>query len=554
MISRSNTFVALVPLVVAVMFVGLIFFGYKAWVAIPDSYVVKAQVFANAIANSRKSLDNKIARFDAYKSTVDWNFLAPYSERELWMDDYAAAKESLNKAAELNRLTIIPILQKNHKDDVSALAKALRAGDKLLDDVRKRAANPASRIVLLLDGRKNKDKFYTESLAIEKATTTRVNAFLDLANDLVNRHPHKNEDIQQKKELLNAALSVVRDDLSVITREHNSRATDFALYADTYKKINISQTELMTLADKLSSKLAELDKSYVKVLSDMRVENFIRVGRADWCEGEYCGPGNTITYPPVQVDDDTFEFFDEFRGDLIAKEGWGWGSRFNKNVPDSRWNALKIIPSYRRDRGNNYAEYWIQDAEQRTYHKYTIIENGSVKEMDWERVKNDLFRAHEEDLGLAIATKPFGFYEEETINSAEPVGMATIASPTIVNGVPTGSNQYGEWRQSNGHSFWHYYGMYRMLGDFIAPRGYSYSDWDGYRSRDRGKPYYGDNDQYGTYGHATYSGSRYRNSEYAKRNPSVHKEAMTGRKSLGSSTIRGAGPAGRGKGPSGGGK
>ena len=80
---------------------------------------------------------------------------------------------------------------------------------------------------------------------------------------------------------------------------------------------------------------------------------------------------------------------------------------------------------------------------------------------------------------MALVTKPIGYFESEAIKTPEPVGLATVAKPEMVDGVAKGSNQYGEWRRdSSGNSFWFYYSMYRILGDF-GPGRYGYNDWYG---------------------------------------------------------------------------
>src|SRR5690606_30677764 len=139
------------------------------------------------------------------------------------------------------------------------------------------------------------------------------------------------------------------------------------------------------------------------------------------------------------------------------------------------------------------------------------------------------------NLGMALFTKPLGYYEEDSLTTAEPPGMGLIEEPVVVDGIATGSNQYGEWRESNGQSFWFYYAMYRLYGDLAGPRGYSYQDWRAYRDSPRGRPFYGRENQWGSYGPYTYSSSRYRDSDFIRRYP----DAMTGARSPGTdSSIR----------------
>ncbi|MBQ0791345.1 MAG: hypothetical protein KBT81_02290, partial [Oleispira antarctica] len=297
--------------------------------------------------------------------------------------------------------------------------------------------------------------------------------------------------------------------------------------------------------------LQQLDRSYVKILSDQRIDYYVIVGRATWCEGDYCNDGNSYRFPKSKVDQNTFEYFESLTVSTIADKGWG---SLSVNIPQARWDALNISPRLRWPSNHDYAEFWVDNTVAHTFHKYTIIDNETVIEQDWKNVSNDLFWKNQADLGMAIASKPLGFYESEVMTSAEPVGMSMIAKPTTVDGVSTGSNQYGEWRQSNGNSFWHYYGMYSMFNAFMPSNRYSHNQWNGYNSAGRSAPYYGRNNEYGTYGSSTYSNSKYKNSSYSRRNPNVVKGVRSGNISRVSNSVRGAGPSGRGKGPSGGGK
>jgi len=152
---------------------------------------------------------------------------------------------------------------------------------------------------------------------------------------------------------------------------------------------------------------------------------------------------------------------------------------------------------------------------------------------------------------VAQLSKPYGLYEEEAIKSAAPPGMEQIAKPTMVNGKPTGSNQYGEWRQdSSGHSFWYYYGMYSLARSLLG--SHSYNDWNHYSNRDRNSDYYGSGSRYGTYGSSTYNNSRYKQSTYARQNPGV--KTAGGRNKMQTASVRSSGAKSRGRGPSGSGK
>ena len=201
---------------------------------------------------------------------------------------------------------------------------------------------------------------------------------------------------------------------------------------------------------------------------------------------------------------------------------------------------------------HNYYEFWVDGTETSTYHKYKIMEDGKITTTQWQTVDNKFFWDNYDNLGMALATKPLGVFESETNKIAEPAGLALVAAPVMVNGKPTGSNQYGSWQtNSSGNSFFHYYGMYRMAGDLIGGGLYGYNDYDHYSRRNRSKSYYGSNRQFGTGGSRTMKQSSLKNSNFVKRNPSVYSNAG---KSRGSKSIRGAGSSNRGKGPGGSGK
>lgn len=138
----------------------------------------------------------------------------------------------------------------------------------------------------------------------------------------------------------------------------------------------------------------------------------------------------------------------------------------------------------------------------------------TVAQESWRDVPEDTWKLVENDLGMAIAHKPFGEYDSEATHTPEPAGFAYMASPA------EGHNQYGYWEHRDGGSFWHWLPEYLILRDLLSNRSYvpipSY-DWDHYRQAQRyGRTYYGTESsgepKYGSHGTFTqrnYSSSRY---------------------------------------------
>lgn len=539
--------------VLGLLFVG--YFGYKLITQIPENNVEDAKLFSQMLGRQEKSLLNEKNKFEAVRKSPDWVFLSPYAEAEEWPLRFAKAQSNFSKAEILNNDVIIPIIKRDHKDDVQALSDAVKQAVDLVNSSKIESNYSIKRAGFLVEAKKNKETYYENAKVLIGQGNESAEFLFTMVESSISSHENKREDITGKAIKIGAIIER-RDSLfTAMQSEYLSPATNYAVYADSYEGLKVTHEELLEKIYINVGLLGQLDRSYVKVLSDQKIDYFVVIGRANWCENEGCYNGSEMRYPAAKVDEDSFDFFDTTTVSVIAKHTQGWGAaKFSLLIPKQRWEALGISYKYRWNNREPYAEYWVDSTKTKAYHKYTIIEGGEVKEEGWTLVSDALFWKNYENLGMALETKPLGFYESELIDTAEPIGMAVIAEPAIVNGIPTGSNEYGEWRHSGGGSFFHYYGMYRVFSNFGYPRRYSYADWNHYNSYGRSGSYYGRDEQYGTYGSGTYTGARYSNSSFAKRNPSALREAKTIRTSKLSNSVRGAGPLGRGKGPSGSGK
>jgi len=529
----------------------ILYVGYKAIYALPNEYVKQANDFQRSYNTQKFRLKQSEGDFKTLQSQQEWGFLQPYADREKWADTLISARTEFAAVTKLNNEVIIPITDRDHEDDIKALVSAITKGNSLIAASAKASNYAYKRSILILAARDNKDLYFENAQKTESARKSALASFVKNAQKSKTTHTGKTDDIDKKVEAAQLLLSTLSDQKAIIATAYAATNTDFALYGDTYQAFE-NQAELLTqyFVDNLKL-LRQLDRNYVKILADQKVDYYIVIGRATWCEADGCGTGSTYKFPEAAVDANTFEYFESLTVSTIADKGWG---SLSINIPRARWDALNIDAGRNWPRSHGYAEFWVDNTLAVTYQKYTIIENGTTTNTEWVSVSNDVFWENEADLGMAIVSKPLGFYESEIITAAEPVGMSMIAKPTMINGEATGSNQHGEWRQSNGNSFWHYYGMYSMFNAFMPSNRYSYNQWNGYNSAGRSSSYYGRNNEYGTYGARTYSNPRYQNSSYSRRNPNVMKNVRSGKMSRVNRSVRGAGPSGRGRGPSGGGK
>ncbi|MFK5913800.1 MAG: hypothetical protein QM484_05455 [Woeseiaceae bacterium] len=525
---------------------------------LPDNLTHEFKLMPKRLSDSAALMKTKKEAFDKLSSHSEWNFFSPYLESEKWQEKFLLASDEYNLAKTLFDTKIAPMADRNEPEDAPAFTL-------LVDEFKKHisaslvAANHAdTRIGFLVDVRNTADKKYETAKRQYAKNLSLQRRFTQKANKATKAYSHKKDDLTQRVEGLNKLVADGGSSYAALKTEyHKNTSTNYARFGDAAVALAITTKNIVEYEAKHAKKVGELYRSYVKVLADQRVEYYVVIGRASWCAGEYCGSGNEANFPAVQVDAKVFEYFDTLNDGSVAKYRKSWGSeKLTIHVQQDKWNALRLNPKAGMSRSHSYADYWIQQTYTKTFHKYIEIVNNETKEIPWAVVDEDSFWKNYDNLGMALLTKPYGYYEEDSLKDAQPVGMATVAKPVMRNGVATGSNQYGEWRRSNGHSFFYYYGMYRLFGGFIGPRRYSYNDWNGYSSRRRGYSYYGSNNQYGTYGSRTYSNSRYRNSSYARRNPADVRSAASGvsRSSRSNPSVRGAGSSSRSRGPSGGGK
>ena len=193
------------------------------------------------------------------------------------------------------------------------------------------------------------------------------------------------------------------------------------------------------------------------------------------------------------------------------------------------------------------------------HHKYKTVtvhiqdpqkKQGAHSEREaWVQVSKATFDALEGKLGMSVARKPAGKYEEEAESLAQPAGYSYLAPPGQ-------SNQYGQWRRdSHGGSFWAFYGQYMFMRSMfwgsayqpILPRDYT----DYRRSYTSGRTWYGrtaaGQSRYGTNSRMT--SSRYRSSRYVRsggyRN-SYYKQSGGNLRGYRSSRYRTASAGGRG--------
>ncbi len=527
---------------------------------LPDSFVDEYERMAGKQERLARFVEQRKTELVELSSHADAEFLMRYSESEDWAQYFSKAIVQQEQAQNLYDNEIVSLYDKDDPKDATSAFKLNRKFLEFVENSTASAQYVNERITFLIESRDNSSAIHAKA-SQHLLEMNRLQEDLSKAvKEAVTTHPKKSDDLNSRLSSINKLVKQSESSHSQLNNEYDKKTdssikfVDYAIIGDQAQMIEKILSEVNKQEKETKKKIAELEKSYVKVLTDQKIEYYLVIKRASWCDGEYCGNGSEVVYSPIKVDSTVFEYFDSSQAATLATIRRNWGKETLKiNVKKDMWKALSLNEKYRWNRNHTEADYWVQKLYTKSFHKYVEIENDKAKETGWQSVSEAYFWKQYDNLGMAVITKPYGFYEEDAITDAQPVGMATIAEPVMKNGVATGSNRYGEWRQSNGLSFWHYYGMYHMYRGLVGPSRYGYNDWSGYNNRRHGSSYYGRNNRWGTFGSSTYLNSRYQNSGFARANSATVYSARTGKRAS-SSSVRGASSSNRNRGPSGRGK
>ncbi|MFC2109544.1 hypothetical protein ACFLRU_00715 [Bacteroidota bacterium] len=169
------------------------------------------------------------------------------------------------------------------------------------------------------------------------------------------------------------------------------------------------------------------------------------------------------------------------------------------------------------------------------YHKYKIIvekknttespeDDFDIKTTEWKEVSAITFEEHQKDLGMTVLSKKDGVLDKKTT----PAGYNNYV----------GNNKYGSWqRQSNGTSFWAFYGQYHFMRSMFYGSSHRYyrSDYDYYRTNHYGRSsFYGRTNNFGT---STYKNT---NSSWASK-PTSFKDKVRSNVKRSSSALKSKG-------------
>ncbi len=480
--------------------------------SINDNLVERAKRYEKNITKNRNTVNKNDSLFDVYLTKSK---ISNYAKKENLDKNFVEANTKLDKAKKIYDTEVKPLLDKNESKSESILKNKLNEIFKLYVSADSLSQVPQKRMVYLTNINDNFDQFKNDTEAKLGSSTSVVNSDEEFAKRYYSTYPDKkttiDKDLNKNKSLLNTMETEKNSIDSEYTKYSNKSEYNLTKIGDSYNKIN-ELNKAITAQDKyIRSHLKELDKSYSKILKDMKPKFYIEVGRSSWDSYSDYGSDHEINYPWVEVDEKTFKYFDELPNNTtIAKETSSGKGAPKVYVDKSYWNKLKVDHKYKYPKGDDDSEYWVNNTKIEYYHLYIIENNGVRKDTSWEKVSEKFFNSNLNNMGMSIISKPIGLFDDEATKQASPAGMAYV-----------GNSNYGEWKKdSNGETFWSFYGKYMFFNQLLGGynyRRYEYDDYNrNYRNR---KPYYGSRNQtsYGTRGTRYVNSASYRNSTYNKK-------------------------------------
>lgn len=511
---------------------------------LPDSLVADAEATRESLASTEKFIREQETKYQGMIRADTPGPLAAYAGKENWQDSFRLAHVTLSRARELYGAELAPMLKADNPDQAAQIKIQVNRINKEIGSARDEARAPFRRMDRLRSTLKAPKAVYTRAIADADHIRSAVQSLeTGPVSRALEKFPASAAKISARiapvAQLVKEAADGRQKVETAYQQYTGTGKADFAAMLNGADAIAGARNTLDAEIPRLKTDLDQLYRSYTKVLQDMKADYYVTVKRESWDEGSnHYTPG--FASFTRQVSPAVYRTLTGAPRDSIADIAPSFGRISFKNHIGNAWEALEISPTANwPDRRHNAAAFWIDATREAYFHKYLQESNGETKETGWIKVNPSFYEQNQENLGMAILSKPYGEMEPEA--HAAPPGMAYVGNPA-----------YGEWKtDDNGNDFWSWYGRYAFFSNlfFFPPYFYHYGTWNRWRTDYRyKKPYYGRTKSggyaFGTRGGMVKRSPRYQNTTFAR----------TGGFKSGPASVRGGGSALRGGGPKGKGK
>lgn len=504
---------------------------------LPKEVKEKAKAVPDYIKAGRAAVDKNKAAYESLTKTAEFSNFAGYAQKEQWTSKFDNAHKELDRANELYSSTLKPLLKTNKEELSLQVMQEIGRIKRIANDAKKLSKYPVERYNLL-------NKAVKDATLIHKKALSRVvrieNIVKKLNTDFTTKAKKDFPGVKDKVDAKYAPfLKIERDVLNqqeIVKQQYqihqSGSGADYALFQDNADLIQQNLATTQKLEKQFKKEVHQLYKSYTKILKDMKTEFYLTVARESWDNDSDYNTSKIVKFTR-QVSPEVYDAFNASPVETIAE------IRYYQSFSSpmrNEWNQLKIKPMANWPYGHDAAVFWVDNSDEKYFHKYIMEENGNRKDTDWQQVKWGFYESSMGLLGMAVLTKPFGVFEEDRMTQASPPGMSYVGNPL-----------YGEWQEDeNGDRFWSWYGKYAFFSTlfFLPPTYYYYNSW---RSWDMDykykKAYFGKTKKgrkkYGTYGAYVGRSPGFQNSRFAR----------SGGLKTQAASVRGAGAKMRGGGP-----
>jgi hypothetical protein len=528
------------------LLLSLLFLVLTGCQGLPDDVRKKAKAIPDSIEAAQEDIEKTQKQFTSLKKSDKFKPVSVYAQRENWDQMFAKANQALDRAREINKTGLIPLIKKNNPETSVQVVTQTKRISQIITAAGIQAKGPINRFLKISEAMEKTDGIHSNAGAIAQKITVQVS---QLEKGPVAKAKNSFPDSVNKIDArLAPFLKIVQDTkthLDIIDQEYSAHTSkgspDFAAFIDNADKIFEDFKTLEQTRPVFERELDQLYESYTKVLQDMKTDFYVTIKRESWNENsDYYDP-RFATFQR-KISPSIYDSLVENEQEAIASLSPGFGGLSFSNKIGNTWKKLNINPTEQwAARNHNAASFWVDDAKEVYYHKYLKEENGETHETDWVKVDASFYEQNLEFLGMAVLSKPYGVFEQDRVTQATPPGMAYV-----------GNDKYGEWKKDNsGNSFWSWYGKYALFSHlfFFPPSYFGYGGWNswnnGYRNR---QPYFGKTQngkqQYGTRGSFVKQSPKYQSSTFSKTGGFKSQAASV---RGGGAKIRGGGPKAKGK-------
>lgn len=425
-------------------------------------------------------LEKESKKMEELKSSENWAFLSPYAAKENWDNKF----EVISKKVETQSST--------YKIGLKSATKANKASAYLSKEIgevkylKSQIGLTSQRAQDIINAKSKTPEIIANASKLVQSSDIISAKAVEKSLEGKEMFPNRSKDIESRlKPILNLNDEIKKVQVNLIA-EVAKENPDFSKVVDFSDKIESINKSIESGSATFKSDVEGLSKDYTLVLKDMKAEYSVQLGFSSWSDYDDCCT-NDGTVKPKKISPSDYEY-------LLSKQNLDSiatldrGGKPTVTIDSNVWNRIGFS-SINISGFHNNGTVWIEDLYPEYYHKYVEINGSKVSPERWEEVDEEDYALHLNNFGMAIESKAVGQFPDEAVEEAVPLGLDKV-----------GNENYGQWKQdSNGNSFWHYYGQYAFFSSLLGNNTlYSRNDYSGYNSWRSARA--SGQDQYGYYG------------------------------------------------------